>query len=80
MAKRDEDWVTAYEVAVVYSLLGEADEAFKWLSVADREMAVGLSFVRVDPRLNALRADPRFDDLLRRTEISGAHEAVDYEV
>ena len=76
-AKRDRDWVTAYELAVVYSLLGEADEAFKWLAVADREMAVGLSFVRVDPRLKAVRSDPRFDDLLRRTEISGAHEVVD---
>lgn len=75
LSRRDEEWVTGYEIAVVYSLLGEADEAFNWLAVADREMAVGLSFVRVDPRLNALRRDPRFDDLLRQTEISGAHEA-----
>ena len=73
VAKRDKEWVTAYEFAVVYSLLGEADDAFKWLAVADREMAVGLSFVRVDPRLKGIRNDPRFDDLLRRTEISGAH-------
>ncbi len=77
LARRDEEWVTGYEIAVIYSLLGEADEAFAWLAVADREMAVGLSFVRVDPRLKALRTDSRFDDLLRRTEISGAHEAVD---
>ena len=75
LAQREKEWVTGYEIAVVYSLLGEADEAFEWLAVADREMAVGLSFVRVDPRLKALRSDPRFDDLLRRTEVSGAHEA-----
>jgi serine/threonine protein kinase/tetratricopeptide (TPR) repeat protein len=73
VAHRDAQWVTAYELAVIYSLLGEPDQAFKWLAVADRELAVGLSFVRVDPRLNAIRNDPRFDDLLRRTEISGAH-------
>jgi serine/threonine protein kinase/tetratricopeptide (TPR) repeat protein len=78
VAHRDEQWVTAYELAVIYSMLGEPDQAFRWLSVADRELAVGLSFVRVDPRLNAIRKDPRFDDLLRRTEISGAHEAEDY--
>ncbi|MBC8030163.1 MAG: tetratricopeptide repeat protein [Pyrinomonadaceae bacterium] len=72
VARRDEEWVTAYEIAVVYSLLGDLDEAFAWLDVADREQAVGFSFVRVDPRLNALRHDPGFDDLLRRTDISGA--------
>ncbi|HWN09898.1 MAG TPA: protein kinase [Pyrinomonadaceae bacterium] len=77
LSRRDEEWVTGYEIAVVYSLLGEADEAFAWLAIADQEMAVGLSFVRVDPRLKTLRSDSRFDDLLRRTEISGAHEAVD---
>ncbi|MCA1614865.1 MAG: protein kinase [Acidobacteria bacterium] len=56
----------AYEVAVVYSLLGERDEAFEWLERAAEEHAVGLAFVRVDPRLRALGDDPRFDALLRR--------------
>jgi len=77
LSQRDLEWVTGYEIAVIYSLLGEADDAFRWLAVADREMAVGLSFVRVDPRLKSLRSDPRFDDLLRRTEISGAHNTVE---
>ena len=78
VARRDKQWVTAYEIAVIYSILGEHDEAFAWLSVAEREQAVGLSFVRVDPRLNGLRNDPRLDDLLRRTNISGAHEVVNH--
>jgi Tol biopolymer transport system component/TolB-like protein/tetratricopeptide (TPR) repeat protein len=56
----------AYEVAVVHSLLGERDEAFEWLERASSEHAVGLAFVRVDPRLRALRDDPRFDAMLRR--------------
>ena len=56
----------AYEVAVVYSLLGDADAAFEWLERAAEEHAVGLAFVRVDPRLNGLRDDPRFDAMLRR--------------
>ncbi|HEY0172396.1 MAG TPA: protein kinase [Pyrinomonadaceae bacterium] len=56
----------AYEVAVVHSLLGERDEAFEWLERAAGEHAVGLAFVRVDPRLRALRDDPRFDAMLRR--------------
>ncbi|MET0626423.1 MAG: protein kinase [Pyrinomonadaceae bacterium] len=56
----------AYEVAVVHSLLGERDGAFEWLERAASEHAVGLAFVRVDPRLRNLRDDPRFDAMLRR--------------
>jgi serine/threonine protein kinase/tetratricopeptide (TPR) repeat protein len=66
VAERDEHWVTAYEIAVIYALLNERDEAFRWIAQAERESAVGLTYVRVDPRLNNLRDDPRFDELLRR--------------
>ncbi|HEY0380430.1 MAG TPA: protein kinase [Pyrinomonadaceae bacterium] len=66
VAGRDKEWVTAYEIAVIYSFLGERDEAFNWLDRAAQERAVGLTYVRVDPRVNNLRADPRFNELLRR--------------
>jgi serine/threonine protein kinase/Tol biopolymer transport system component/tetratricopeptide (TPR) repeat protein len=56
----------SYEMAVVYSLLGEREEALRWLDRAASEHAVGLAFVRVDPRLRGLRGDARFDALLRR--------------
>ncbi|HEX8336670.1 MAG TPA: tetratricopeptide repeat protein, partial [Pyrinomonadaceae bacterium] len=55
-----------YEVAVVYALLGDREGALEWLGRAAREHAVGLAFVRVDPRLDALRDDARFNELLRR--------------
>jgi tetratricopeptide (TPR) repeat protein len=69
VARRDEQWVTAYEIAVIYSYLNEPDEAFNWLARAEQEHAVGLTYVRVDPRLNRLRNDPRFDELLQRLEL-----------
>ncbi|HEY6231408.1 MAG TPA: protein kinase [Pyrinomonadaceae bacterium] len=62
--RRSEQWVSAYEIAIIYSLLGDRDQAFHWLQLAEREHAVGFTFVRVDPRLEALRSDPRFDSLL----------------
>ncbi|MCU1263914.1 MAG: serine/threonine protein kinase with repeat [Acidobacteria bacterium] len=68
LRQRHEQWVTAYEIAIIYSLLGDSDSAFRWLSQAEREHAVGFTFVRVDPHLEALRSDPRFEDLLRGTE------------
>ena len=68
LEQRHEHWVTAYEVAIIYCLLGDTDSAFRWLSQAEREHAVGFTFVRVDPHLEALRVDARFNDLLRGTD------------
>jgi serine/threonine protein kinase/Tol biopolymer transport system component/tetratricopeptide (TPR) repeat protein len=65
-AKHEAPGALAYEVAVVHSLLGERDRALEWLERAARVHAVGLAFVRVDPRLRHVRDDPRFDALLRR--------------
>ena len=65
-AKGDARGALAYEVAVVYSLLGETDAALEWLERAAEEHAVGLAFVRVDPRLGRLSDDARFDALLKR--------------
>jgi serine/threonine protein kinase/tetratricopeptide (TPR) repeat protein len=66
LAKREEQWVTAYEIAVVFSKLGDNDNAMLWLARAEREHAVGFTFIRVDPHLDNLRSDKRFDDLLKR--------------
>src|SRR5690349_5729817 len=68
VAKRNENWVTAYEIAIIYCLLGERDQAFKWLAQAEREHAVGFTFVRVDPHLANLHSDSRFAELIRETE------------
>jgi tetratricopeptide (TPR) repeat protein len=68
LARRQEEWVTAYEIAIIYCLLGDRDNAIDWLARADREHAVGFTFVRVDPHLEALRSDPRFKELIRVTE------------
>jgi tetratricopeptide (TPR) repeat protein len=68
IAKRNENWVTAYEIAIIYTLLGDRDQAFHWLALAEQEHAVGFTFVRVDPHLALLRSDPRFSELLRETD------------
>ena len=68
LARREEQWVTAYEIAVIYSLIGDRDEAFRWLAQAEREHAVGFTFVRVDPHLDRLRTDPRFTQMLQRLD------------
>jgi tetratricopeptide (TPR) repeat protein len=66
--RRPVQWVSAYEIAIVYCQLGNQDSAFRWLEQAEREHAIGFTFVRVDPRLEGLRSDPRFESLLRDIE------------
>ncbi len=70
LARREEQWVTAYEIAIICALLDDRDSAFRWLAQAEREHAVGFTFVRVDPHLDNLRGDPRFLELVRRLDES----------
>ncbi|HKP73191.1 MAG TPA: tetratricopeptide repeat protein, partial [Pyrinomonadaceae bacterium] len=65
VARRKQQWVSAYEIAVVYALLGDKDNAFLWLEKSKQEHAVGYTYLRVDPLLEPLRGDPRYAQLLR---------------
>jgi TolB-like protein/tetratricopeptide (TPR) repeat protein len=60
-------FVSAYDFAIVYVGLGEANQAFKWLERAyeERSFSMLMSF-KGEPRLDGLRPDPRFQDLVRR--------------
>lgn len=64
------DGVGRYEIALVYAGLGKKQEAFKWLEESYRAKDVGLVYLQVDPCLNPLRSDPRFDDLVRRVGLT----------
>jgi serine/threonine-protein kinase len=58
--------VSPFFIALVYTALGDRDNAFMWLnkSVADRSGSV--RYLKIEPRLDPLRTDPRFDELLQR--------------
>ena len=64
------DGVGRYEIALVYTGMGKKDEAFKWLEESYRAHDVGLVYLKIDPPLDPLRSDPRFDDLLRRVGLA----------
>jgi len=59
-------YVSAYEIAAVYTGLGEKDRALEWLEKAYEERSNALARFRMDPRVWSLRSDPRFQELLRR--------------
>jgi eukaryotic-like serine/threonine-protein kinase len=58
--------VVSYAVAIVYAGLGEKERAFEWLERAYKAHDIDMTFLKVDPALDPLRSDPRFQDLLRR--------------
>ncbi|MGH9650290.1 MAG: tetratricopeptide repeat protein, partial [Terriglobales bacterium] len=62
----EQSLVSGYDIALIYAALGEEDQAFAWLDKAYEQRAGKLVMVRVDPRLDPLRSDPRFKDLTRR--------------
>jgi len=56
----------AYQIAEVYALRGEKDEAFKWLQIAFDDRDAGMLGLLVDPLLRGLRDDARYKNLLAK--------------
>jgi serine/threonine protein kinase/TolB-like protein len=54
------------DFARLYAFLGEKERAFEWLEKGSREHTLLPVYLRLDPQLDVLRSDPRFQDLLRR--------------
>ena len=58
--------VTPYNVASIYSALGDKNSALAQLEKAYQERSFYLTWLTVDPQLDGLRGDPAFQDLLHR--------------
>ena len=61
-----ETYISPYDVAMIYVGLDQNDQAFDWLQKAYEERSDWLRYLKVDPRLDPLRSDLRFPDLVRR--------------
>jgi len=59
-------YVSPLEYALVHLGMGDHDAAFQRLEEALSARAIGLRYLKVDPRFFPLRSDPRLDELLRR--------------
>jgi DNA-binding winged helix-turn-helix (wHTH) protein/TolB-like protein/Flp pilus assembly protein TadD len=60
-------YISPYQKAVIYAGLGQRDEALKLIEQAFNERSLQATSLRFDPRLKDLRAEPRFQDFVRRT-------------
>jgi hypothetical protein len=60
----------AWHLAVVHAALGEKDRAFRDLDEGYGERPSEMMFLKVDPRIDSLRSDSRYAELLRRMGLS----------
>ncbi len=58
------------DLVVVYAGLDDKDKAFAWLKKAFDEHSVFMVFLRLEPLMDTLHGDPRWNDLERRVGIS----------
>jgi serine/threonine protein kinase len=65
-AQRKASYWSAYDIATLYAGLGEKDEAFHWLNAAYEERDYQIESLRTDFRLDPVRSDPRFAELVRK--------------
>ena len=65
----EREYVPADRIALIYAGLGEKDQAFAWLEKAYGERSFNMAWLKVEPRWDSLRDDPRFKAMLKRMNL-----------
>jgi eukaryotic-like serine/threonine-protein kinase len=63
-------YTSPFNVALVYTGLGMADQAFEWMEKAVEDRCSWLVSLRVEPLLDSLRPDPRFQAVMKRVGLT----------
>jgi TolB-like protein/Tfp pilus assembly protein PilF len=62
----EHSYVSAFDIALIHAALEDRDRALEWLERAFDEHSDHLPYLGVNPRLDSLREESRFQDLLER--------------
>ncbi len=62
-------YVDPFHFVAIYAYLGERDRAFEFLERSYAERSYWMTTLKVHPVVNALRADPRFAEMIRRMKL-----------
>jgi TolB-like protein/Flp pilus assembly protein TadD len=61
-----QEYVPALSIALIYVGLGDRERALEWLSYSYQDRSTHLVYAKVDPLLDPVRSDPRFNALLHQ--------------
>ena len=63
-------YVDPYLIAIIHTGLGERAQAFEWLDRAFEDRSTWMPWIKVEPKFDGLRSDPRFQDLIQRVGLA----------
>ena len=56
----------SFYLAMIYSVMGEIDQAFDWLEKSYEDHEVEMYWLKVEPPFEPIRGDPRYQEMLDR--------------
>ena len=59
-----------YWIAIAFVRLGEKEQAFVYLNKLVEERSWQIAMLNVDPQVDPLRGDPRFNELLKHVRLN----------
>jgi TolB-like protein/Tfp pilus assembly protein PilF len=62
----EHQYIAKPSIALVYAGLGDKDQAIAWLEKGYEEHAFQMQSLKLEPRWDSIRSDPRFADIVRR--------------
>ncbi|HEX8138834.1 MAG TPA: protein kinase [Pyrinomonadaceae bacterium] len=68
--RQKQSHVSPYDFTIIYTALGERERAFECLEQAFENRSEALVWLKVDPRLDPIRTDPRFIHIQRRVGLA----------
>jgi serine/threonine protein kinase/tetratricopeptide (TPR) repeat protein len=69
IARSQKTFVTPWQIGTLYARAGKNKEALDWLEKAYEAHDGNMPYLSVDPIFDDMRADPRFQDILRRMKL-----------
>ena len=70
LARSKKEYVAPKRIAVLYAMLGESDKAMDWLERTYQEHSKTIMSIKVDPRLERIRSNPHFQEMLKRVGLT----------
>jgi adenylate cyclase len=69
IARSQATYVTPWQIATLYTRAGKIAEALEWLQKACDARDPNMPYINADPVFDVLRAEPRFQEILRRMKL-----------